>query len=190
MKCIKKTEGCYNESQLVEMLACDNAYAFQLFYDRHQVRIYNLAVRYLKCSEIARDVVQEVFMKLWTQRKTVQFIGPVEGWLFSVGKNNILNRYKRMTIEYKALDQMKLIHENVDNSLQKNIDSEQYKFLFNKAMRSLSEKQLEVYLLAKKENLSYLQIAAHLNISPLTVKTHMSRALNNIRYSLCSEDIF
>lgn len=190
MKCINKTESFYDESQLAEMLASDSTHAFQLFYDRHQVRIYNLAVRYLKCSEIAQDVVQEVFMKLWTQRKTVRFIGPVEGWLFSVGKNNILNRHKRMTIEGKVLNQMQLIQENVDDSLQKTIDTEQYKFLFDKAMQGLSGKQLEVYLLAKRENLSYLQIAVHLNISPLTVKTHMSRALNHIRYSLCLEDIF
>ncbi|TCC88704.1 RNA polymerase sigma-70 factor [Pedobacter frigiditerrae] len=184
-------ENCYQEElRLVELMASDSEYAFQLLYNRHHNRIYRLALRYLKSTFIAQEVVQEVFLKLWLHRKSMMEVRSLEGWLVTVSKNNILNKIRKIANEWKAIDQLAHTQVLEDNSMQDGITDADYQLLLNDALKSLSVKQLQVFTLARTENLSYVQIAEHLNISPLTVKTHMSRALSHLRDVLNPNHIF
>lgn len=172
------------EENLIASLADDSEYAFQLIYNRHYRRIYQLGIRYLKSSELAEEVVQDVFMKLWCNRHITKISSTIEGWLYTVAKNDILNRLKRIAHDWKALNTLKITQQKEDDSMQDNITNADYQLLVAQALRSLSAKQQSVFRLAREENLSYAQIAAQLKISPLTVKTHMSRALGHIRMFL------
>jgi RNA polymerase sigma-70 factor (ECF subfamily) len=170
-----------DEEKLIDQLANGSDKAFQILYSRYQGKIYKLAMRYLKCEIQAQEVVQDVFMKLWIKRSCLQKERPVEAWLYTVGKNDILNKLKKQANAWKAMNQIKKTQVFIDNSLQEKFQYEDYNKALNSTLNSLSKKQLVVYTLAREENLSYLQIAEQLNISPLTVKTHMSRALCHIR---------
>ena len=61
------------------------------------------------------------------------------------------------------------------------MQSAQYNELLQKAIAHLPEQQQKVFTLARYEQLTYIEIGEHLDISPLTVKTHMSRALDSIK---------
>lgn len=185
-----KTEYSYKEEQLLEMLVSNSEYAFKIIFETHRNRIFKLAMRYLKSPVLAQEVVQDVFMKLWTKRNTIKTTTPVEGWLVTVAKNDILNRIKKLANEWKALNHLKASQVFEDNSTQEKIENADYDLILKEALGCLTEKQLQVYSLARQNNLSYLQIAEHLEISPLTVKTHMSRALCHIRSFLNSQRIF
>ncbi len=176
-----KEQYCYEEEKMLSLLANGSEYAFQLIYDKHHNRVYKVAMRYLKSPIIAQEVVQDVFMQLWTKRGQINAAMPIEAWLFTVAKNNILNRLKKLANEWKALDYFKNTVEHKDDSLQEKLIDTDCRNVINNALQTLSGMQLRVYKLAREENLSYLQIAEHLDISPLTVKTHMSRALCQIR---------
>lgn len=171
----------YEESKLVSLLSADSEYAFQVLYDRHRKRIYQTALRYLKSPLLAQEVVQDVFLKLWYHRKDLKADLSLEGWLYSLAKNNILNRLKKIANEWKAIKGFSSVSDiSVDNIEDKLLD-DQYKELLSLAISKLSEKQRQVFTLAREEKLSYSEIGEKLNISPLTVKTHMSRALDSIR---------
>ncbi len=175
----------YEESKLQSMLAEDSEYAFQLIYDRHRNLIYKLAIHYLRSPIMAQEVVQDVFLKLWIERK--QFTGDrsLEAWLRTVTRNHLINQLKRIANEWKALDYLKHTLSEEDNSfLEKlGIDDSKEKLLKN-AVNSLSVQQKQIYLLAKQENLSYAEIAEKLSLSTFTVKTHMARALKQIKLLL------
>lgn len=184
-------ENCNKEeTKLIELMAGDSEYAFQLLYTRHHIRTYRLAVRYLKSTSVAQEVVQEVFLKLWLHRRSMVEVRSLEAWLITVAKNNILNRIRKIAKEWKAIDQLAHTQVLEDNSMQDRITYTDYQLLLNDALKSLSVNQLQVFTLARNENLSYVQIAEHLNISPLTVKTHMSRALSHLRDILKPNEIF
>jgi RNA polymerase sigma-70 factor (ECF subfamily) len=79
--------------------------------------------------------------------------------------------------------------ESAAQNIYDQLQDAQYQKLLREAIGTLPEKQKQVFELARHHNLSYLQIAEKLQISSLTVKTHMSRALQHIRNFFHQEGI-
>jgi RNA polymerase sigma-70 factor (ECF subfamily) len=179
----------YEESKLISLLKEDSEYAFQLLYDRHRKRIYQTGLRYLKSPILAQEVVQDVFLKLWFNRKQLKENQPIEAWLYTLAKNNILNRMKKLANEWKAIKGLGLISETSENSTESSIQFAQYNQMLQEAIAALPEQQQKVFLMARNELLSHREIAEALHISPLTVKTHMSRALESIKSFFSSKGI-
>ena len=171
----------YEEAKLIALLADDSEYAFQLLFDRYRNRIYQAGMRYLKSPLLAQEVVQDVFLKLWFERKNIKKDLPLEAWLFTIAKNNLLNRLKKLANEWKALKKLNYILDQGFDNPQDKLQESEYNQLLRQALNTLAEQQRRVFLLSRNEQLTYIQIGEKLNISPLTVKTHMSRALENIR---------
>jgi len=185
------SQHIYEENKLMSLLSQDSEYAFQLIYDRYRNRIYQIAMGYLKSPLLAQEVVQDVFLKLWFERGKLNPDQPIESWLYTVAKNNLVNRLKKITREWKAMDGLKLLADrSIDNAAYKIQDSE-YNKLLQEAIRELPWQQRKVFQLARYERLTYIQIGEKMNISPLTVKTHMSRALAHIKtYLSVHGDLF
>lgn len=181
----------YEETRLIALLASDSEYAFQLLFDRYRNRIYQTAVRYLKSPILAQEVVQDVFLKLWFERKNICPDLSLEAWLYTIAKNNLLNRLKKLSNEWKALKNFgHNMSQSMDNTADK-VQESQYNQLLEEALETLPEQQHKVFLLSRKQHMTYVQIGELLDISPLTVKTHMSRALESIRaYFLSKGELF
>lgn len=181
----------YEEAHLITLLADDSEYAFQLMYDRYRNRIYQTAIRYLKSPLLAQEVVQDVFLKLWIERKNIKIDQPLEAWLYTIAKNNLINRLKKIASEWKALSTLKFITQQSVSSTSAKIEEAQYNELLQKAILSLPQQQQTVFCLARHEHLTYIQIGEKMGISPLTVKKHMSRALLHIKTCFSGfEDLF
>ena len=105
----------YEEAKLISLLSNDSEYAFQLMYDRYRNRIYQTAIRYLKSPMLAQETVQDVFLKLWLERKNLKPGTSIEAWLYTVAKNNLVNKLKRIAIEWTALHQIQLNSPKFDN---------------------------------------------------------------------------
>ncbi len=179
----------YEENKLVSLLAEDSEYAFQLLYDRHRNRIYKTATRFLKSPILAQEVVQDVFLKLWFSRKNLKADQPIEAWLHTVAKNNIINRLKKISNEWKAMNELPFIKESQTNSTSNTVQDIEYTTILNEAIDNLPEQQKKAFILSRIENLTYIQIGERLQLSPLTVKTHISRALLHIRQELAAKGI-
>jgi RNA polymerase sigma-70 factor (ECF subfamily) len=174
-------ESKYDEQKLLTLLKEDSEYAFQLIYDCNRNRIYKTAVWYLKSPILAQEVVQDVFLKLWFERNEFKINTSIEGWLYIVAKNNILNRLKKISNEWKALNVLPLLKTDVSNNTENAILDSEYSSILNAAVQSLPTQQRRVFQLARQEQLSYSEIGKEMDLSPLTVKTHMSRALTHIK---------
>ncbi len=170
------------ENDLLSLLANDSDWAFQQIYHQYSPRIYQVAFHYVKCRHLAEEVVQDVFMTLWCKRKNIKTGVPVKSWLYTVAKNNTINKLKRIGCESKVINHLKYIYKDEDNSFTDKLEANDRRQLLNKACTSLSANQLTVYKLAHEQQFTYKEIAQHLHISPLTVKTHMSRALRNLKF--------
>ena len=174
-------EGKYDEHKLLTLLKEDSEYAFQLIYDCHRNRIYKTAVWYLKSPILAQEVVQDVFLKFWFERRQFKMDTSIEAWLYTVAKNNILNKLKKISNEWKALAIMPLLKPEAINNTENTIVDHEYSAILHAAIGALPIQQRKVFQLARQEQLTYSEIGKQMGLSPLTVKTHMSRALASIK---------
>jgi RNA polymerase sigma-70 factor (ECF subfamily) len=177
------TEKLPNENMVITMLIEGQESALKLIYDRYYSRIYTLAMQFLKSPEAAQEIVQDVFLKLWEKRESIDRDKPIEAWLYTVAKNKVFNQFKKVAREYATISQKNMPVEAVDN--ESKADSKvlngEIEQLINAAINNLPEKQREVYRLSRIEGFSRNEIAEQLQISSLTVKTHMSRAIVSVK---------
>jgi RNA polymerase sigma-70 factor (family 1) len=174
-------ENKYEESTLLSLLEQDSEYALQLVFDRYRNTIYKVAMIYVKSPVIAEEIVQDVFLKLWYQRKHLTEIRSLESWLFTITKNLTLNCLKKIGHEWTAREKWVKQNDLSENTADYKLLNAENQQLLQQAIQLLSPQQQQVYKLAKEEGLSYDTIGKQLSISPLTVKTHMARALAAIR---------
>jgi RNA polymerase sigma-70 factor (ECF subfamily) len=172
----------YDEKRLLLLISQDSNYAFQFIYDLHKDNIYRVAILILNSPILAEEVVQDVFLKLWFERKNLNELQSLENWLFIVARNHCLKQLKKIASEWKNIggysaSENELFEEHPENGLDKNI----YKSIHKNAVSQLTEHQKKVYELVKLQNLSHQEVATKLKISPLTVNKHLVRALKSIR---------
>jgi RNA polymerase sigma-70 factor (family 1) len=171
----------FDEENVLRLLSEDSKYAFQLIYNAYSNRIYKVSLSYLKSPILAEEVVQDVFFKLWFQRKNLAHLHSVEAWLYTVCKNLILNYLKKVSHDWEL--KKALLHDRRESEESADIKLREHQLaeILASAIANLSPQQRQIYVLSRENGLSYDAIASKLGISPLTVKTHMSRALSSIR---------
>jgi RNA polymerase sigma-70 factor (ECF subfamily) len=179
------SEDKYQESHLIALLNQSSEYAFQLLYDRYRNRIYKVGIQYLKSPTMAQDVVQDVFMKLWFERKQLNGNHPIEAWLYTVAKNQIINQLKKEALGWKILKKnIEVDFEDIEPGIFQKLENTEINTVLQNSLSELPNNQRKVYDLVRVQHYSYSKVGEILNISPLTVKTHMARALKHIRSSI------
>ena len=144
---------------------------------------YDLLCRYLNLytqdTAIIEDVLQEVFLKLWEDRDNTQ-ISYIKTYLFKAAKNRVLNHLRDEQNRYRLLENW--FNQQVEEQQHHECyDIESFVQVVNNAIDQLPAKCRDIFLLSRREQLTYKQIALQLNISTKTVETQMGIALKRIR---------
>jgi RNA polymerase sigma-70 factor (family 1) len=173
-----------NLGHYFERLADDDVSAFTEIYNRYYDRIFQLAFAYAKLTELAEDVAQQVFLKLWERRKELRKTENPEGWLFRAAKYQVWTILQREAGRKEYQDKIvQMLYENGLSPDQQIFQKEQVAII-NEAINTLTPKQQEVYRLGRESGMTYQQIADKLNIGKETVKEHMFKALKALRNKL------
>jgi RNA polymerase sigma-70 factor (family 1) len=171
------------ERRILEQLAQGNAFAFTLLFHHYRGRVYAVALRFLKSPELAEEIVQEVFLKVWTKRQDLLNIANFEAYLFTMARNIVFDFVKDLAREaVKKKDFNDILRDGV--GADQPLIEEQYDKLLQEVVSQLPPQQKQIFRLARVEGLSHQAIAEELHISRLTVKAHMAKALRTIRQNL------
>lgn len=170
----------YDESELLHQLKQGSEFAFTQIFNHYRSRIYTVALSYLKSSALAEEIVQDVFLKIWLKRTELEHILRFDAYLITMSKNLIFDRLKKIAYEVDAQTTLKE-QDDFINDAEYRIREHQCQQLVEEAMNLLPPQQKIIYHLARTEGLSHEQIAEKMQLSRLTVKTHMARALKFVR---------
>ncbi len=148
-------------------------------------KMYRFALGYLKDDEDAKDVVQDVLIKLWETRSELKEKQNIEAWCMSLTRNKALDRIKQVGRKRKSdLDE---VHPEVFahsfSPLRVVSDQESHEHITRFAA-GLPEKQQATFQLRDMEGYSYLEIGEMLNIDINQVKVNIFRARKAIRENL------
>ena len=170
----------YDESRMLELLAAGSEYAFTELFSRYRAKVYTVAFRFLRTEDAAEEVVQDVFLKCWLKRQELIQVKNLDAYLRTVTRNLVLNRFRKLANEAAAQQELGRREQQIDDT-DHLLLGHQYQQMLQAALSQLPPQQREVYRLAREEELSHEDIASRMNISPVTVKSHMARALQYIR---------
>ena len=140
-------------------------------------RLYGYSLKYLQNKENASDIVQDVFEKLWENRKKVEY-EKAKSWLFTCAHNALLNLLKknsRMTYVDKFATQ-----EDGEDAAKKFEINE----VIERSLALLPPVQKSVILLRDLEGYNYEEIGQILELSEAQVKVYLFRARNKIKKQL------
>ena len=168
----------HTDSQLLEQMQADNMLAFDEVYKRYQKRLFHFANYILKSNEDAENVVHEVFIKLWENRNSIQ---KLRSYIFSIAYNTTISLIRKKITEQKFIEHYKSLPESYEIPVNMDIEYRELKEKADHIIDSLPERQKEVYLLSREQELTYREISEKLNISVNTVENHMVKALRTIR---------
>lgn len=175
----------YKEVDWVFALKDGNLWAFNELFDRYGKRLHRFAVAYLKSTENAQEIVQEVFLKIWNNREEISPDKSFESYLFTIAKNGILNTIRKSKSEQAYLNFAKL-NPGKNVLLDEELDFNELERAYKNAVDQLSPRRKEIFLLSRVHSLSNAEIAKKMNISVKTVENQMTSALAEVRKNLRS----
>lgn len=173
-----------DDDKLFARISQGDEEAFTIVYNKYHKLIYVLAYRYLMSVEMAEDVVQHVFTRLWEYRSELCVNISLKNYLFTMTKNHVLNLIRNENSALiKNYEIVQAIPVYEDDLIEK-LEEKEMMSLFYQAVELLPPQKREICLMKIKEELSNQEIADKLKLSINTVKTHYSEALKLLRLHL------
>ncbi len=180
-----KEKNRFSDFSRVERIRKGDKKAFEaLFFEYHE-QLSRFANSITKSREFARDAVQDVFLKIWRNRKELDIELSVKVYLYQAVRNqslNLLNKQKnQQRLRESFFSETKTIRtQGFDDSTLNNEHLELIKRVWEVVSR-MPERRRLVFELHRKHGFSYKEIARILEISKKTVENHMSQALQYLR---------
>ncbi|MGN6494297.1 MAG: RNA polymerase sigma-70 factor [Agriterribacter sp.] len=163
----------------------DDQLAFQQLFRIYYTGLFQFSASMVKVKEIAEEIVEDVFVKVWDNRRDLEKIDNLRIYLYVAVKNqslNFINRQGSKTlVELNDLDVV--CRELVPSPEDLMVASEMLQAV-NKAIHELPPKCRIVYKLVKEDGLQYKEVAEILSISPRTVENHIALAIKKIAAAL------
>jgi RNA polymerase sigma-70 factor (ECF subfamily) len=169
----------YEETLLLHAIAAGDESSFSRLYDHYHPRVRTYVCRLVKMPELADDLVQDIFIKLWETRKTLPEVKCFSAFLFTIARNHCLNSLQAISKSNQALSGLIRHFQNYrldDETLDKD-----YLRFIEKALAAISPRSREVFRLCREQTMTYEQAASELGISRNAVKKHMVAVMRSLK---------
>lgn len=157
---------------------------FEILFKQHHEELCNLAYTITKNEDAAKDIVQDVFIKLWKNKDEIVFQDQIKHYLFRAVSHSSLNyiRFNKKIVSLPTQETFSnLFIAPVDNE---NIEFTELERRVHESIEKLPPKCKAIYLLSRHEGLKYREIADALGLSIKTVENQMGIALEKLRDDL------
>lgn len=172
-----------NDLQILEKLKEGDPLAYNQLFDKYYMPLCVYSLKYCDSFELAEDIVQDLFVKLWDEKLYMKFENPMSPYLFKAVKNNTLQGIKKQSkYQFDAIE--KVVNNLMEEEPLDFATLEAEKKKLYEQVEALPEKSKEVFKAIVLENMKYKEVAERLDISVNTVKTHYARALKQLRLKL------
>ena len=168
----------------IELLKAGNPRAFKQIFLCYEKRLYYFVFSITKSEYIAEEILQEVFIKIWTNRESIDINRSFESFIFTITRNLTYN-YLRDASRREAIRNE--LWSNVvaqQQDVESNVIFEEYKDIVEDIIQNLPVQKRSIYQLSRQEGKSNSEIAAILGISPKTVRNHLWNTMSTIRSQL------
>lgn len=154
---------------------------FSEIFRQHEHRLYTLSFRLTKSDQSAKDIIQEVFLKLWEQRNSIDSIHNMEAWLYRLTENKIIDFLRKISADDRLKKKIWDHLQQIVNESEEYVSAKEYNQIIQKAIDRLPPQRRLIYQMNKDGGMNYQQIANELHISKHTVKNQLFAAVRSVR---------
>ena len=165
--------------------------AFRIIMDKWYSRLLNFANGYLNNEENAKEVLQDVFLRLWDHRQKLNDNTILNAYLFTLTRNRCIDliRRERLMLQFRSDKQKEYLRltENFDalsDPILDDIFAEEIQVEINRAITGLPEQCRKVFIMSRSNGLKIREISEALELSEKTVESHLTKALKAIKLEL------
>lgn len=175
-----------NNIELIHNLKKGDSKAYSFLVDTYHKMLCTYAYGLTNDRDLAKDIVQNVFISIWRTRLKLKDDFAVKSYLYRSVYNEFLNQNRSLKsvvpLDKKYIDALSFIVEEDD---EKSI--EKLMKLVKREIENLPPKCKKTFLLSKQDGLSNIEIAEYLNISVKSVEAHITKAFSKLREALGSK---
>lgn len=169
-----------NNINLISGLKKGDSVAYSLMVDTYHNMLCVYAFELTNDSDLAKDIVQNVFINIWRIRLKLKDDLAVKSYLYKSVYNEFLNQERNrkfiVQLDEKYIDTLSnIVEDDNEKSL------ERLMILVKREIENLPPKCKQTFLLSKREGLSNVEIAEYLNVSIKSVEAHMTKAFTKLR---------
>ncbi|WP_303010366.1 RNA polymerase sigma-70 factor [uncultured Bacteroides sp.] len=171
------------EKLILDKIKVGDAAAFAVLYDCYWLKVYNFAQLYITSSSEVSEVVQDVFVKVWETKETIDIEKNFDGLLFMITRNIIFNYSRRY---FNELNFRMTALRGIESSynMEDELDAADLKIYIDKLIAQLPPKRQQIFRMSREEHLSNKEIAERCAISEKAVERQITLALKFIKDNL------
>ena len=170
-----------NEKEWLLLLKTGDEVAFEKIYNMYSSRLYGNLYKMVKSESVAQEILQEVFIKIWKNRSSIDPEKSFRSYLFKIAENNVYDFFRKVARDKKMQTQLMTVatehYEHVEDLLLRKENT----LILQKAIDSLSPQRQQVFRLCKLEGKSYDEVSRQLGISVSTISDHIVKANKAVR---------
>lgn len=179
-----------NERDLVKLIKSGDQRAFVKLYQQYHGALYSFLLKFLKSPDQVKDIVQDTFVKVWERRDSLNEDLNVKSYLFTIGKNLMLNVLKRASNEMLLSREIYFYTQQTHNFTEESMLSAEYERITQNAIGQLPPQRKAIFKMCRYEEKSYDEVAEELQITKSTINGQMVKAIKSIKaYLLIHADI-
>lgn len=171
-----------DEKQLLDRLRQGDETALDRLFETYYRYLFKIAHTMLRDTDAAKDCVQEVFLRFWQKRNEIEVKTTLKGYL----QRSIVNECLALLRKQRTFSQPETqaaLADSAHSPLQ-HLESDSLAALVQAAIERLPEQCRLIFRLSRSQEMSYREIAEHLDLSPKTVENQIGKALKQLRADL------
>jgi len=173
-----------NQLRWIEGLKAGEKSVFDEIFRAYYEELVGFCLRYIPDQDMACEIVQDMFVKLWIRREDLFVTISLKAYLYKATRNHALNYLNQLKIQDKYKSYIGFQTLDGGNSPLDKLQESDLEEEIKRAVLSLPERRRKVFEMSRHEGLKNKQIAEKLNISVKTVENQMTKALEFLRNSL------
>ncbi len=159
----------------------ENEAVFEQLFKKHFRELHAYAFSLLKDWDVAEEIVQSLFLKLWEKNEWSHIQTSIKSYLYKSVYHDSLNYIRRQKVQLKYQTSTAYAMKNDTDDAAGKLKMSELEQHLSQALSKLPEKCRAIFQLSRFQELKYQEIATQLDISIKTVETHMGKALRILR---------
>lgn len=155
--------------------------AFDFIYLKYSKFLLPKLQRMVKVPEVVDELMQDVFVKVWTKRAEIDLDRSFRGWIFTIAQTTVFSYYRRLALDKKMQQHLLEVFVEFYDQTEEYIFNKERLQLLSSAVDQLPAQRREIFRLCKIEGKSYQEAADLLSLSPSTVSNQLVNATKSIK---------